>query len=195
MPRRKQNPHNNENSASITRSCREAITPKFLCIFNVPSTSHNLPLLENTVNQLIKEYPKIKKMSRILYTVWSHAFETSTGIPVSNWCKYSLLVTSRITRWWVRASLWVSRWISSLRRWWVSVWLPICLLGWISSRRWNRLINARHLLDWRHCHHWWWPKLAISLIQFNLMLCLKSHTEVLIIKCNGKLKEVNKIRM
>lgn len=43
----------------------------------------------------------------------------------------------------------------------------------ISSMPWNRLIEARHLVDWRHSHHWWCPKLAVSLIHLNLMLCLQ----------------------
>lgn len=60
----------------------------------------------------------------------------------------------------------------SLRGWEIAVRLPICWLGWISNRWRSRLIETWHLLDWWYCHHWLWPKLAISFIHFNLVLGL-----------------------
>jgi len=57
--------------------------------------------------------------------------------------------------------------------WRVPISLSICWLGWVPNLRWNGLINARHLLNWGHSHHSWWPKLPISLIHFDLVLCLR----------------------
>lgn len=75
-----------------------------------------------------------------------------------------------------------SRWriASTLRR---IIWLPIRRrISWlatvcrrrISNSRGVWLIEARHLLHSWHCHRGLWAKLTISLVHFNLVLCL--HT-------------------
>ena len=84
----------------------------------------------------------------------------------------------RVSRRWIsrrRISRWrITRcWIAlSLRRW-ITVGLSVCWLRWISNRRRNWLVNARHLLHGGYCHYWLRPKLAISLVHFNLVLCLQ----------------------
>lgn len=72
----------------------------------------------------------------------------------------------RVSSWWITLSR-RSRRIATIR-------LTVCWLLWcVPNRRWNRLIDARHLLHWRHCHGLW-AELPISLVHFNFVLGL--HT-------------------
>lgn len=89
-------------------------------------------------------------------------------------------VRTTLARWWVSSRGVTCWWVSSRgvtlsrrRRWITTVRLPICWLWCIPNWRRDRLIDAWHLLHWRHCHGLW-AELPIPLVHFNFVLCL--HT-------------------
>lgn len=91
---------------------------------------------------------------------------TTLALGVTCW-RVSTTLGLGVTCRWVALSwrLWVAL---SWWRWWIAtIRLAVCWL------RWDRLIDAGHLLHWRHCHGLW-AELPIPLVHFNFVLCL--HT-------------------
>ena len=78
-----------------------------------------------------------------------------------------------VAMWRISMRLWIGRRVTlSLRGWRIAIRLAICLLRCVASMWRNWLVNTWHLLHRRNCHSRLWPKLAISLVHFNLVLGL-----------------------